>query len=139
MILNLGGTKLNINKYVGNKIREYRKKKGMNQSELGKLLGVAQNTVAGYEKGEFEVSYDNLFKLTEIFNISIDDLFPPTNSENNELHRALKLAGGNDLDLKDMELINKIIEKALELDDEERKKLFNSIEVLVKVFEKTDG
>ncbi|HEX5519562.1 MAG TPA: helix-turn-helix transcriptional regulator [Candidatus Nitrosocosmicus sp.] len=130
---------MNINKYVGNKIREYRKKKGMNQTELGKALGVVQGTIAGYEKGEIEVGYNNLFKLVDIFEISVDDLFPSTKSEDNDLlHRALKLADddGMDLNTDDMLLIKKITEKALELEGDERKKLMDSIRFTIDYFNK---
>ncbi len=75
---------MNINKYVGSKIREYRKKKGMTQAELGEKLGVNQNTISGYENGEREVGYDNLFKIVKLFGISIDDLFPTTTVERSE-------------------------------------------------------
>lgn len=131
---------MNINEFVGSKIKEYRKKKGMNQTELGKKLGVKQNTVAGYEKGEWEVSYDNLFKLAEIFEISIDDLFPSTttNENNNELEKALRVANDKDVDTSDMELIKQITEKALSLEGEERRKLMDSLQLAVDLFNKLE-
>ncbi|WP_084822430.1 helix-turn-helix transcriptional regulator [Oceanobacillus sp. E9] len=52
---------MNINQYVGSQIRKHRKRIKMSQLELGKKLGVNQNTISGYEKGEWEVSYDSLF------------------------------------------------------------------------------
>lgn len=128
---------MNINKFVGQKIKEYRKKKGMNQTELGKKLGVKQNTVAGYEKGEWEVSYDNLFKLAEIFEISIDDLFPQTKSDDS-LHRTLELSEDKDIDTNDMLLIKKITEKALKLEGDDRKRLMDSLKLAVDFFEKMD-
>ncbi|MFD2046048.1 helix-turn-helix domain-containing protein [Ornithinibacillus salinisoli] len=131
---------MDINKYVGSKIKEYRKKKGMNQTELGKKLGVAQNTVAGYEKGEWEVSYDNLFKIAEIFDISIDDLFPATKNDNEykALQNASKVAETKDLDYDDMILIKKITEKALSLESDKRKELMDNIKFAVDFFEKKD-
>lgn len=130
--------KLDINKYVGSKIREYRKKKGMNQTELGKKLGVKQNTVAGYEKGEWEVSYDNLFILADIFEISIDDLFPATKTEENHLQKALEVSKDKELSTDEMHLIKKITEKALELEGDDRKQLMNSIKLAVDLFENMD-
>lgn len=126
---------MDINKYVGSKIREYRKKKGMNQTELGKKLGVAQNTVVGYEKGEWEVSYDNLFKLADIFEISIDDLFPETKSDEKHLQKALETSGDKDLSTDDMQLIKEIAEKALSLEGEEREKLMNNIKLAVNFYD----
>jgi transcriptional regulator with XRE-family HTH domain len=129
---------VSINHYVGSKIREYRKKAKMNQTELGKKLGVAQNTVAGYEKGEWEVSYDNLFKLSDIFEISIDDLFPATKSGEGHLQKALEISNEKDLSTDDMLLIKKITEKALTLEGDERKKLMENIKFAVDFFEKMD-
>ncbi|WP_160807091.1 helix-turn-helix domain-containing protein [Virgibacillus salexigens] len=127
---------MNINEFVGSKIREYRKKKGLNQTELGKKLGVKQNTVAGYEKGEFEVSYDNLFKLTDIFEISIDDLFPETKTEENNLQKALELTRDKELNTEHMALINEITEKALTLEGSERDQLMNSIQLALDLYKK---
>src|SRR5699024_5187364 len=103
---------MDINKFVGSKIKENRKKLKMNQTELGEKLGVKQNTVAGYERGDFEVSYDNLFKLEEIFDISIDDLFPSTTNKDSQLQDALEAAEDKELSNKEMSLIKEITEKA---------------------------
>lgn len=131
---------MDINKFVGSKIKEYRKKLGINQTELGKKLGVKQNTVAGYEKGEWEVSYDNLFKLADIFEISIDDLFPntKTNDTGDALEKSLLAANDKDVDTSDMKLIKDITEKALSLEGEERKKLMDSLQLAVDIFNKLE-
>lgn len=129
---------MDINKYVGSKIRDYRKKKGLNQTDLGKKLGVKQSTVVGYEKGEIEVSYDNLFKLAEIFEKSIDDLFPATKHDYKPIQNVSKVAETSDLDYDDMLLIKKITDKALTLDEEDRKKLMSNIKFAVDFFEKED-
>lgn len=134
----IGGRNMDINKFVGSKIKYYRKKKGMNQTELGKELGVKQNTVVGYEKGDWEVSYDNLFKLADIFEITIDDLFPATKTEYKPLENASKVTETNDLDYEDMILIKKITDKALTLDENERKKLMDNIKFAIDFFDKKD-
>lgn len=127
---------MDINKYVGGKIREYRKNKKMNQKELGKLLDVNQNTVSGYENGEWEVSYKNLHKLADFFGISINDFFPPTNAEETELQKALELDGGRDLTSSDINLLNQILDKALTLEGDERKKLLESISFAADIIKK---
>lgn len=130
-----------INKYVGKKIKEFRNKKKMSQTEVGKVLGVKQNTITGYEKGDWEVSYDNLFKLADLFDVSIDDFFPPTRTTYKPLHESTLITDDdslNELDYEDMLLIKKITEKALELEGEERKRLMNNIKFAVDFFEKSD-
>lgn len=128
---------MEIKKYVGSKIKEFRNKKKMNQTELGKVIGVNQNTVAGYEKGDWEVSYDNLFKLAELFDVSIDDFFPPTKVDYKPIHEIKNVADTtSDLEYDDMVLIKKITEKALTLEGDERKELMNNIKLAVEFFDK---
>ena len=59
---------------LGDKIRFYRKKKGLMQSELGDFLFVTRQTVSLWEKGQTVPSIDNLIRLSEIFGVSIDHL-----------------------------------------------------------------
>ncbi|RDW17598.1 hypothetical protein CWR48_13860 [Oceanobacillus arenosus] len=126
---------MDMNKYVGSKIKEYRKKIKMNQTELGKKLGVNQNTISGYENGEWEVSYENLHKLASLFDIKINDFFPPT-TEKTELQRALELDGGKDLTSSDINLLNQILNKALTMEGNERKRLLESISIAADVIKK---
>lgn len=66
--------------YIGNKIKEYRKLKGLTQKELAKTVGMGDTTIANYEKGLRTPKKNTLFKLANAFDISIDDLFPPIES-----------------------------------------------------------
>ena len=71
--------------FIGNKIKEYRKLKGLTQKELAKSVGMGDTTIANYEKGFRTPKKNTLFKLAKVFNISIDDLFPQQgNFINNE-------------------------------------------------------
>lgn len=68
--------KRQISKFVGSRIKDIRKNKGMTQKELGKKVGVKHNTISSYEKGTNEPEQDILFKLAEVLNVSINDFFP---------------------------------------------------------------
>ena len=63
--------------YIGNRIKYYRKLKKLTQGELGDKLGIKKATVSHYENGIRTPDQDKLFELADIFDISIDDLFPP--------------------------------------------------------------
>lgn len=63
--------------YIGNKIKYFRKISKMTQGELGEKMGIKKATVSHYENGIRTPDQDKLFELAEIFNISIDELFPP--------------------------------------------------------------
>ena len=59
---------------VGEKICKCRKALGMSQGELGEMLHVSRQTVSLWEKNQTVPTIDNLIRLKEIFNISIDEL-----------------------------------------------------------------
>ncbi|HLR24178.1 MAG TPA: XRE family transcriptional regulator [Candidatus Avipropionibacterium sp.] len=67
---------LEISRFVGSKISYYRKKKRITQEELGKMLGVKNNTISAYERGTISTDQNILFQLADIFDISINDFFP---------------------------------------------------------------
>lgn len=76
---------MNVNKYIGNKIREFREKKNLTQEELAEFLNTTGQTISRYEIGDRKTNHDVLFKLAEYFNVSINDFFPPINFDNAEL------------------------------------------------------
>lgn len=62
--------------YSGNIIRKLRKEYGYTQKELGEKIGVSNSAIANYEKGFRAPLQDTLFKLAEIFNVSVNYFFP---------------------------------------------------------------
>ena len=55
-------------------ILNYRKEKGLNQTEFGELLGVTTQAVSKWER---EICYPDIFllpKLSEILGISVDSM-----------------------------------------------------------------
>ncbi len=59
---------------VGEKIKTYRERKNMTQSEIAEILGVKPTTISKYEAGTLEPNIESLKKLSEIFEISVDEL-----------------------------------------------------------------
>ena len=57
-----------------NRIAELRKAINISQAKLGKIIGVAQNTICNWENGNREPDQNSLTKLAEFFNVSIDYL-----------------------------------------------------------------
>ncbi|WP_141520271.1 helix-turn-helix transcriptional regulator, partial [Bacillus cereus] len=66
------------NKYVGSKIKDYRKSFGLSQEELAKKIGVGKTTISNYEVGIRSPKKPQMIKLSEVFGITIDDFFPQT-------------------------------------------------------------
>lgn len=59
---------------IGNKIKAYRELNKMTQKDVAEILGVEPATVSKYEAGTIEPSIESLKKLSETFNITVDEL-----------------------------------------------------------------
>nr|DAT02831.1 MAG TPA: Repressor protein CI [Caudoviricetes sp.] len=71
---------MELNIYIGQKIKEFRTKAKMTQSDLASALDTTKQTISRYEKGDRKAGQDTLFALCDIFNVSIDDFFPTIHS-----------------------------------------------------------
>ena len=60
------------------RLKELRKKKGISQLRLASDLNTTQNTVSRYETGEREPGIDELIKIADYFNVSVDYLIGRT-------------------------------------------------------------
>lgn len=55
-------------------LKELRRESGIKRSELARLTGIHQNTLANYENGTREAPYDVLILLADFFDTSVDEL-----------------------------------------------------------------
>ncbi|WP_097025436.1 helix-turn-helix domain-containing protein [Clostridium peptidivorans] len=78
----------------GDRLRELREEKQLTQEELGKLLNISRQAVSGYEAEGNEPNLQNLVKLADIFNVSLDYLLGRTKERFN-----LNLKNKKDKDL----------------------------------------
>lgn len=63
---------------MGNKIREYRKKKKMTQAELAQKSGVSRVTISQLEAGiERNTSSKTLLSIAKALNSTVDEIFLP--------------------------------------------------------------
>ncbi len=58
----------------GNIIFELRKQKQLTQSELGEILGISNKTISKWENGTTKPGIEMLYKISEYFEISVDEL-----------------------------------------------------------------
>jgi len=66
---------------MGNKIKQYRESKKMTQKEIAEILEVEPATISKYESGIIEPSIESLKKLSNIFDVTIDELVKDDVSE----------------------------------------------------------
>ena len=57
------------------RLKKLRKNKGLKQQELAEILGIKRNTYSDWENGKTEPSFENLIKLVDLLEVSIDWLF----------------------------------------------------------------
>jgi len=58
-----------------NKIKIYRKQKGLSQETLSKNLNVSRQTINAIENDKYDPSLTLAFKLAKQFNVTVDELF----------------------------------------------------------------
>ena len=57
------------------KIKEYREKRGMKQSELAELVNVRRETIVCLENGKYNPSLKLAMDIAKVFNTKVEDLF----------------------------------------------------------------
>lgn len=67
------------------RIKELRKRRNITQLKLAMDLHTTQNTISRYENGEREPNIDELVKLADYFDVSLDYLLERT--DNPEINR----------------------------------------------------
>lgn len=67
-----------------NRLKEYRARLNLNQSELGKLAYVSRQTISLIERGDYSPSVTLALKLAQIFEVSVEDIFIYQEDEDND-------------------------------------------------------
>ena len=67
-----------------NRLKEYRSKLGINQTELGKRAGVSRQTISLIERGDYSPSVTLALKNAKICQVTVEDIFEYKEDENNE-------------------------------------------------------
>ena len=65
----------NLRKEVGNRLKESRKQAGYTKDQVAKLMYMTQQQYSRFENGVFELNYQQIIKLCQLYNISADYLF----------------------------------------------------------------
>lgn len=69
--------------------RSFRKARGLNQIELGDILGVSQGTIASWENGTRRPDIEMLAKIADYFGVSTDILLDRKSKEEADQERDL--------------------------------------------------
>lgn len=66
-----------------NRLKEYRAHLGINQSDMGKLVGVSRQTISLIERGDYSPSVTLALKLAKICQVTVEDIFTYVEEEEN--------------------------------------------------------
>lgn len=61
-----------------NHLKEYRARIGVNQQELGALVGTSRQTVSQIERGDYSPSVTLALKIAKVCNATVEEIFEYT-------------------------------------------------------------
>ena len=64
-----------------NRVKELRAAKGLNQQELGQMVGASRKTVSLIERGDYNPSVTLALRIARVFGKSVDEVFYLTGEE----------------------------------------------------------
>ncbi|MEL6289592.1 MAG: helix-turn-helix transcriptional regulator [Pseudomonadota bacterium] len=64
-----------IDKFVGEKVKHYRKRKKLTQTELGNELGLTFQQIQKYEKGSNRIGASRIFLLSKLLEVPVHKFF----------------------------------------------------------------
>ena len=105
------------------RLKELRKQAGLTQVELAGKLGIVQSSYADWERGKKKPTQENLVKIAQILNVSVDYLVGNSEEKTDELDNIELLFRMNSKGLTKEE--KAIFKKELIEFMEERKKAFD--------------
>ncbi len=93
---------------VGHKIRQIRKSRRLTQADLAGRIGVTQSDLSRMENGEYKVGLDTLFRILQVFELSMSRFFEEPAAETVEPEEAATPDPTSDLqqlvaDLEDLD------------------------------------
>lgn len=106
------------------RLKSIRKQAQLTQVDIAEKLGISQPAYASWERGVKKPTQENLVKIAQIFNVSIDYLVGNSEEKSNELDNIELLFRMNSKGLSEEEKV--IFRKELIEFMEERRKVFNT-------------
>lgn len=101
-------------KYIGKRIQQFRKAKGLTQEELAEMIGITPNYLSTLERGVYNIKNDLLIKIMNSLEITANDIFCDVMTSGYKV-RASRLADiMEDLPQEDQKRIMTVVEAMIE-------------------------
>lgn len=60
---------------LSTKIKEYREKQNLKQSDLAELVGVRRETIVNLERGKYNPSLKLAMDIAKVFHVTVEEMF----------------------------------------------------------------
>lgn len=64
-----------------NRLKEYRARHGLNQGQMGQLVGVSRQTISLIERGDYNPSVTLALRIAAVFGVQVEDIFSLTGED----------------------------------------------------------
>ena len=64
-----------------NRLKELRAKQGLNQQQLGSLVGASRETISLIERGDYNPSITLALRISQVFQVPVEQVFYLTEEE----------------------------------------------------------
>lgn len=71
-----------------NHLKEYRARMGVNQQQMGALVGTSRQTISQIERGDYSPSVTLALKLARVCGVTVEDIFVYEEDEEHENDKA---------------------------------------------------
>ncbi len=105
-----------VKEEIAANLRYFRKRSALSQQQLADLLGVKFNTVSSWENAKNSIDIEILFRMCEIFNCSVNDMYGKFANTQTEQDKKISTIAAH------------LETKADELDDEKVKEIMDYID-----------
>ncbi|KHS55802.1 XRE family transcriptional regulator [Terrisporobacter othiniensis] len=69
---------------LNNRLKEYRTRINVNQTEMGRLVGVSRQTISQIERGDYSPSVTLALKIAKVLGVRVEDIFSYEEDDDNE-------------------------------------------------------
>ena len=69
---------------LNNRLKEYRARINVNQTEMGRLVGVSRQTISQIERGDYSPSVTLALKIAKVLGVRVEGIFSYEEDDDNE-------------------------------------------------------
>ncbi|MDO4925239.1 MAG: helix-turn-helix transcriptional regulator [Turicibacter sp.] len=69
---------------LNNRLKEYRARINVNQTEMGHLVGVSRQTISQIERGDYSPSVTLALKIAKVLDVRVEDIFSYEEDDDDE-------------------------------------------------------